>query len=142
MVILIIQARKSLFFRSIFDKALHLFFLQKSKLRKIAEFLKIVDQTDKALESKESGILHHTFDQDPYHPFRSRCSEVYENDEALLSNLANKAVGIYFEVHAEIGTDFYVEFYKTVGDKFIEAMSSPEVISEILTTKLVNRTVY
>ena len=38
---------------------------------KIAEYLEIVDRTDKAVEADESGMLYHTFDQDPDDPLRS-----------------------------------------------------------------------
>ena len=65
---------------------------------------------------------HHTFVQDPDYPLRFVRSEVYKNDDALLAHLANPAVGFYLETHAELRTDFSVEFYITVGDKVIEAM--------------------
>ena len=67
-------------------------------------------------------MLHHTFDQDPDDPLRFVWSEVYKNDDALLAHLANLALGVYLEAHAELRTDFSVEFYGTVGDKVIEAM--------------------
>ncbi len=64
-------------------------------------------------------MLHHTFDQDTDDLLRFVWSEVYKNDDALLAYLANPAVGIYLEAHSELGIDFSVEFYGTVGDKVI-----------------------
>ena len=79
---------------------------------------------------------HHTFDQDPDNPLRFVRSEVYKNDDALLAHLANPAVGVYLEAHAELGTDFSVEFYGTVGDKVIAAMNGKGVPYKIFKTKL------
>ena len=81
-------------------------------------------------------MLHHTFDQDPDYPLRFVWSEVYKNDDALLAHLANLAVGVYLEAHSELGTDFSVEFYGTVGDKVIEAMNGTGVPYKIFKTKL------
>ena len=41
--------------------------LEKFKVKedKVAEYLEIVDMTDKAVEADGPGMLHHTFDQDP-----------------------------------------------------------------------------
>ena len=95
--------------------------LEKLKVKedKVPEYLEIVDKTDKAVEADEPRMLHHTFDQDSDAPLRLVWSEVYINDDSLLAHLANPAVGVYLEVHAERGTDFFVEFYGTVGDKVI-----------------------
>ena len=62
--------------------------------------------------------------------------EVYKNDDALLAHLANPALGIYLEAHAELGTDLSIEFYGTVGDKVIEAMDRTGVPYKIFKTKL------
>ena len=37
--------------------------------------------------------------------------------------------------HAHLGTDFFVEFYGTVGNKVIEAMNEKGVLYKILKTK-------
>ena len=58
------------------------------------------------------------------------------NDDALLAHLANPALGVYLEAHADLGTDFSVEFYGTVGDKVIEAMNGTGVPYKIFKTKL------
>ena len=101
----------------------------KIKEDKVAGYLEIADKTDKAVEADESGMLHHTFDQDPEDALRFVWSEFYKNDDALLAHLANPAVGVYLEAHAELGTDFSVEFYRTVGDKVIEALKHNLVIA-------------
>jgi len=46
--------------------------LAKLKLKKdkVAEYLEIVDKTDKAVEADEPGMLYHAFDQDPDDPLR------------------------------------------------------------------------
>ena len=62
-------------------------------------------------------MLHHTFDQDPDDPLRFLRLEVYKKFDNLLAHLANPEVGAYLEAHAELGTDFSVEFYGTVGVK-------------------------
>ena len=108
----------------------------KVKEDKVAEYLEIADKTDKAVKASELDMLHHTFDQDPDDPFRFVWSEVYKNDDALLAHLANPAVGAYLGAHDELGTDFPVEFYGTVGDKVIEAMNGKEVQYKIFKTKL------
>ena len=69
-------------------------------------------------------------------------SEVYENDDALLSHLANPVVGFYLESHAELGTDFSVKFYGTVRDKAIEAMNGKGVPFKIFKTKFGNSRFY
>ncbi len=68
------------------------------------------------MKADEPGMVRHTFDQDPDDPLRFLWSEVYKNDDALLAHLANKALSVYLEAHAGLGTDFSVEFYGTVGD--------------------------
>ena len=100
----------------------------KIKEDKVAEYLEIADKTDKAVEAGEPEMPNHTFDQDPEELLRFVWSVVYKNDDALLAHLANPAVGVYLEAHAELGTDFSVEFYGTVGDKVIEAMKGLSLI--------------
>ena len=120
MEIPITQARKGLFL-SVFgsDTPFMLFAKLKVKEDKVAEYLEIADKTDKAVEADEPGMLHHTFDQDPDDPLCFVWSEVYKNDNALLAHLCNPAVEVYLKAHADLGTDFSVEFYGTVGDKVL-----------------------
>ena len=82
----------------------------KVKEDKVAKYLEIADKTDKAFEADEPGMLHHTFDQDPDDLLCFVWYEVYKNDDALLAYLANPALGFYLESHAELGTDFLLNF--------------------------------
>ena len=69
-------------------------------------------------------------------PLRFVWSEVYKNYDALLDHLANPELGVCLEAHTELGTDFSVEFYGTVGNKVIEAMNGTGVPYKIFKTKL------
>ena len=80
----------------------------KVKEDKVAEYLEIADKTDKAVETDEPGMLHHTFDQDPDDTLRFVWSEVYNNDDALLAHISNPALGVYLEAHAELWSDLSV----------------------------------
>ena len=89
---------------------------------KVQEYLLLAAKTDKAVEDSEPGMIHHTFDQDPADPLCFVWSEVYKNDEAFLAHLANPPVGEYLQGHADLGDNFTVEVYGTVGDKCKTAM--------------------
>jgi len=124
---------------SIFGSDTPFMLLAKLKVKedKVSEYLEIADKTDKAVQAEKPGMPHHAFDQDPDDSLRFVWSEVYKNDDAfLLAHLANPALGVYLEAHAELGTDFSVEFYGTVGDKVIEAMQRTGVPYKIFKTKL------
>jgi len=103
---------------------------------KVSEYLELADKTDKAVEADEPGMLHHTFDQDPEDPLCFVWSEVYKNDEAFLSHLANPPVGEYLQGHAELGDNFTVEVYGTVGDKCKAAMEATGLPLKIFESKL------
>jgi len=74
----IIQARKSLFFMYSFGSDTPFMLLAKLKVKeeKVAEYLEIADKIDKAVKADEPGMIHHTFDQDPYDHLRFVYSEV------------------------------------------------------------------
>ena len=80
-------------------------------------------------------MLNYTFEQDPDDPLRFVRSEVYKNDDTLLSHLANPALGFYLEAHAQLGTDLSVELYGTVGDKVTEAINVTGFPYKIFKTK-------
>ncbi len=104
---------------------------------KVAEYLKLADKTDKAVEASEPGMFHHTFDQDPEDPLRFVWSEFFKNDDAFLAHLVNPPVGDYLKAHAElIDGDVAIEFYGTVGDKVIEAMNGSGLPFKVFKTKL------
>ena len=87
------------------------------KLDKVQEYLLLATKTDKAVEASEPGMLHHTFDQDPANPLCFLWSEVYKNDDAFFAHLGNPPLEEYLRVHAELGDNFTVEVYGTLGDK-------------------------
>ncbi len=103
---------------------------------KVQEYLLLAAKTDTAVEASEPGMLHHTFDQDPENPLRFVWSEVYKNDEAFISHLANPAVGEYLQEHSKLADDFTVEVYGTVGDECLEVMNGTGVPFKVFTTKL------
>ena len=103
---------------------------------KVQEYLLLAAKTDKAVEDSEPGMIHHTFDQDPEDPLCFVWSEVYKNDEAFLSHLANQPVGEYLQGHAELGDNFTVEVYGTVGDKCKAAMEATGLPLKIFESKL------
>ena len=98
----------------------------KVQVDKVAKYLEIADKTDKAFRVDGPGMLHNTFDQDSYDPPRLVLSELYKNDDALLAHLANLAGGVYLEAHAKLGTDFFVQFYGTVGEKLQKPSTKQE----------------
>ena len=103
---------------------------------KVEEYLLLAAKTDKAVEESEPGMLPHTFDQDPDNPLCFVWSEVYKNDEAFLAHLANPPVGEYLQGHAELGDNFTVEVYGTVGEKCKAAMESTGLPLKIFESKL------
>ena len=103
---------------------------------KVQEYLLLAAKTDKAVEDSEPGMLHHTFDQDPENPLCFVWSEVYKNDEAFLSHLANPPVGEYLQAHSELGDDFTVEVYGTVGEQCKAAMQASGLPLKLFESKL------
>ncbi len=102
---------------------------------KVEEYLELAIKTDAAVEAFESGMLHHTFDQDPDNPLCFTWSEVYKNDDAFLEHLANPSVGEYLQGHAELGNGFSVEVYGTVGEKCKAAMDATGLPLKIYESK-------
>ena len=103
---------------------------------KVEEYLELAAKTDAAVEASEPGMLHHTFDQDPENQLCFVCSEAYKNDDAFLAHLANPPVGEYLQGHAELGDNFTVEVYGTVGDKCKAAMEATGLPLKIFESKL------
>ena len=102
---------------------------------KVEEYLELAAKTDAAVEASEPGMLHHTFDQDPENQLCFVWSEVYKNDDAFLAHLANPPVGEYLQGHAELGDNFTIEVYGTVGDKCKAAMEATGLPLKIFESK-------
>ena len=105
------------------------------KQGKVEEYLELAAKTDAAVEASEPGMLHHTFDQDPENQLCFVWSEVYKNDDAFLAHLANPPVGEYLQGHAELGDNFTIEVYGTVGDKCKAAMEATGLPLKIFESK-------
>ena len=102
---------------------------------KVEEYLELAAKTDAAVEASEPGMLHHTFDQDPENQLCFVWSEVYKNDDAFLAHLANPVVGEYLKGHAELGENFTIEVYGTVGDKCKAPMEATGLPLKIFESK-------
>ena len=87
-------------------------------------YLELARATDAAVQDSEPGMLHHTFDQDPDDPQAFVWSELYANDAAFAAHVSNPPVQEYLQKHAELGDDFRVEVYGTVGDECRTLMQS------------------
>ncbi len=103
---------------------------------KVEEYLKLAIKTDAAVEASEPGMLHHTFDQDPGNTLCFTWSEVYKNDDAFLAHLANPPVEDYLKGHAQLGDEFTVEVYGTVGDTCKAALKATGLPVKIFESKL------
>ena len=88
------------------------------------EYIKIAKMTDMKVYEKEPGMLHHTFDQDPDDILSFTWSEVYKNDKAFADHLSNEDVQHYLEKHGELGMNFSVEVYGTVGEDCMMLMKN------------------
>ena len=102
----------------------------------VDQYLELARITDAAVQSSEPGMLHHTFDQDPEDPQAFVWSEVYANDDAFASHVANPPVQEYLRKHAELGDGFSIEVYGTVGDDCKKLMESFGLPLKIYTSKL------
>ena len=74
--------------------------------------------------------------EDPKNPLCFIWSEVYKNDKAFLAHLANTHVGEYLQGHEELGDNFTVEVYGTVGDKCKAGMEANGLPLKIYESKL------
>ena len=75
----------------------------------VDQYLELARITDEAVEASESGMIHHTFDQDCYTQ-AFVLSGVYANDEAYSAHVSNPHVQEYLQKHAELGDGFSVRF--------------------------------
>ena len=102
----------------------------------VDQYLELARATDEAVQASEPGMIHHTFDQDPDDAQAFVWSEVYANDEAFSAHVSNPPVQDYLQKHAELGDDFSVEVYGTVGAECKKLMESFGLPLKIFTTKL------
>ena len=102
----------------------------------VDQYLELASKTDRAVQSSEPGMLHHTFDQDPDDPQAFVWSEVYANDDAFAAHVGNPPVQEYLRKHAELGDGFNIEVYGTVGDDCKQLMESFGLPLKIYTSRL------
>ena len=102
----------------------------------VEAYLELARTTDAAVQASEPGMLHHTFDQDPDDPQAFVWSELYANDAAFAAHVSNPPVQEYLQKHAELGDDFRVEVYGTVGDECRTLMQSFGLPLKIFETQL------
>ena len=102
----------------------------------VDQYLELASKTDRAVQSSEPGMLHHTFDQDPEDPQAFVWSEVYANDEAFAAHVSNPPVQEYLQEHAHLGDGFSIEVYGTVGDACRKLMESFGLPLKIYPSKL------
>jgi len=79
------------------------------------EYLKVAKAVAETAKQSEPGMLHQTFDADPTDGTKFVWTQVYQNDAALMKHLKNEAYGDYLSKHGEIGKNYTVEVYGTVG---------------------------
>ena len=102
----------------------------------VDEYLALARVTDEAVQAAEPGMIHHTFDQDPDDPQAFVWSEVYANDAAFSTHVANPPVQHYLQKHAELGDGFSIEVYGTVSAECRELMESFGLPLKIFESKL------
>ena len=83
----------------------------KAKEDKVSEYLEIADKIDTEVKATETGMLHHTFDQDSENPLCFVWSQAYKNDDAFLGYLANPTVSVYLQEYPKLADDSTVEAY-------------------------------
>lgn len=81
------------------------------------EYLKLAAEADAEVEATEPGMLHHAFDR---HTAAGGVpefvwTEVYQNDDALLTHITSDACANYVAAHEKLGEDISVELYGTLA---------------------------
>jgi len=74
------------------------------------------------VKQSEPGMLHHTFEADPTDGTKFVWTQVYQNDAAFVKHLKNESTGEYLSKHGEIGKNYTVEIYGTVGPDLTGAL--------------------
>ena len=86
---------------------------------KIEEYLNLADQTDKAVEASEPGMLFHNFDADPNDPKKFVWSEIYRYSSDFLFHADNPPVQDYVAKHDELADYFSIEIYGDVSEEVV-----------------------
>ena len=83
----------------------------------IDKYIEAAKVADAAVKETESGMLHHTFDQDPNDKLAFVWSEVYKDDASLLFHLTNPPLVKFVQEHGKYGDYFSIEVYGTLADE-------------------------
>tara|TARA_Y100000389_G_scaffold204574_1_gene258079 strand:+ start:7764 stop:8210 length:447 start_codon:yes stop_codon:yes gene_type:complete len=90
----------------------------------VDEYLRLAKTTDKLVRQTESGMLHHTFDSDPYSYEKFVWTEVYANDDAFINHMNNPDVKTYLAKHIDLADNLEIEIFGTVRDSVIERLGT------------------
>ena len=88
----------------------------------VDQYLEIAAKVDAEVENSEPGMLFHNFDADPSDQLSFTWTEVYKNDDALITHINNPPVQRYVEQHAELGDGFEIEIYGKLEKETIQAV--------------------
>ena len=88
----------------------------------VEKYLEIAAKVDAEVANSEPGMLLYNFDADPSDPLSFTWTEVYKNDDALITHINNPPVQRYVEQHAELGDGFEIEIYGKPKKETIQAV--------------------
>ena len=88
------------------------------------EVLRLSKAADEAVKASESGMLLHTFDQDPSDPLGFVWTEVYANSGALVFHLENPPLQKYLADVSPLLDSFTVELYGEVSAEALNMLRS------------------
>jgi len=86
------------------------------------EYIKLAKTIADTVKQSEPGMLQNTFDADPTDGTKFVWTQVYQNDAAFIKYLKNEATAEYLTKHGDVGKDYTVEVYGTVGDNLTSAL--------------------
>ena len=90
----------------------------------VDQYLEIAAKVDAEVENSEPGMLFHNFDADPSDPLSFTWTEVYKNDDALITHINTPPVQRYVDQHAELGDGFAIEIYGKLGEETIQVVKA------------------
>jgi len=95
----------------------------KVKPGKLDEYLKLAEVADTGVGETESGMLFHTFNQDPNDPLTFCWSEIYANDDAFFFHGENKGLLDNVASQAPLTDGWTVDVYGSLRDDTKQALN-------------------
>jgi len=95
----------------------------KVKPDKLDEYLKLAEAADTGVGETETGMLFHTFNQDPNDPLTFCWSEIYANDDAFFFHGGNKGLLDYVAAQASLTDGWTVDVYGSLRDDTKQALN-------------------